>query len=45
MPKFKRIDRKLEFSPEEIIMYYVNPEKFLKNKFKNQWAKITGIEF
>jgi hypothetical protein len=33
MSKFKKIDMKLEFSPDEIIRFYVQPSEFLKKKF------------
>jgi hypothetical protein len=34
--KFKKLqDKKFEFSPEEIIMFYVKPRDFLQKKFKD----------
>ena len=44
MSKFKKIDRKLEFSPEEIIRFYVQPSEFLKKKFNEQWNLVTDVE-
>ena len=35
---------KLEFSPEEIIKFYVQPSEFLKTKFNEQWTQVTDIE-
>ena len=29
----KKLNSKLEFTPEEIIMYYVKPSEFLKKRF------------
>lgn len=45
MSKFKKVEKKYEFTPEEIIMFYVQPSEFLKNKFKDQWTKVTDVEF
>lgn len=42
--KFKKIDVKLEFNPEEVIMFYVQPSEFLKTKFNHQWTQVTEIE-
>ena len=42
--KFKKIDVKLEFSPEEVIQFYVQPSEFLKTKFNYQWTQVTEIE-
>jgi hypothetical protein len=33
--KFKKMQHKFEFSPEEIIMFYVKPRDFLQKKFKD----------
>ena len=35
MKNFKINEAKFEFTPEEIIMFYVQPSEFLKNKFKD----------
>ena len=35
---------KLEFTPDEIIMYYVQPSEFLKKRFNDQWNKTAEIE-
>jgi hypothetical protein len=35
MPRFKQVNAKFEFSPEEILMFYVMPSEFLKKKFKD----------
>ena len=39
-----KVDVQLEFNPEEIIMFYVQPNEFLKMKFNDQWTRITDIE-
>lgn len=44
MSKFKKVDMKLEFSPEETIKFYVQPSEFLKTKFNEQWTQVTDIE-
>ena len=33
--KFKKMNLKLEFTPDEIIMYYVQPSEFLKKRFND----------
>jgi hypothetical protein len=42
--KFKKIDRKLEFSPDEIIRFYVHPSEFLEKKFNEKWNQVTNVE-
>jgi hypothetical protein len=44
MSKFKKFNLKLDFKPEEIIKFYVQPSEFLKTKFNEQWTQITDIE-
>ena len=44
MSRFKKMDEKFEFTPEEIIMFYVQPSDFLKKKFNDQWQKSTELE-
>ena len=44
MLKFKKSDVNFEFSPEEIIKFYVQPSEFLKKKFNDQWKQVTDIE-
>ena len=44
MSRLKKVDAKLEFSPKEIIKFYVQPSEFLKKKFKEQWSQVTEIE-
>ena len=44
MSRFKKVDLKLEFTPDEIIRFYVQPSEFLKTKFNEQWTKVTEIE-
>lgn len=44
MLKFKKSEVKLEFSPDEIILFYVQPSDFLKTKFNDQWNQVTEVE-
>ncbi len=44
MSNFKKLGVKLEYSLEEIIMFYVQPSEFLKKKFNDQWTQVTDIE-
>ena len=44
MSKLNKMFAKFEFSPEEIIMFYVQPGDFLKKKFNDQWIKLSDIE-
>ena len=44
MSRFKKLDLKLEFTPDEIIRFYVQPSEFLKSKFNEQWTQVTEIE-
>lgn len=40
MSKLNKFYAKFEFSPEEIIMFYVQPGEFLKKKFNDQWINL-----
>ena len=44
MLKFNNSDVKLEFSPDEVIKFYVQPSEFLKTKFNDQWNQVTDVE-
>jgi len=44
MSRFKKFDLNLDFKPQEIIRFYVQPSEFLKTKFNEQWTQITDIE-
>jgi hypothetical protein len=35
MSKLKKVDFQFEFAPEEIIMFYAQPDEFLKKKFND----------
>jgi hypothetical protein len=44
MSKLKNVDFEFEFTPEEIIMYYVKPGEFLKKKFNDLWTRVSDVE-
>ena len=39
--KFKNVHAKLKFTPEEIIMFYVQPSDIIKTRFNDWWIRVS----